>query len=466
MPTGPQESLEFEPQGEPEQRTESGRPVYSVEELNRRVRDLLIDSIGTVWVEGELSGIKYYRSGGRSRVYGTIKDAGAEARVVMWEEAVAALRFELEDGMKVLLLADVSLYPQRGQYQLVARQIRPAGVGELELAFQQLKEKLGKEGLFDEDRKQAVPDFPFFVGVVTSLQAAALKDFLNITRRRNRAIRVLIAPARVQGEGAAREIAAAVESLQQVAGMDCIVVTRGGGSLEDLWPFNEEVVARAVAACTVPVISAVGHETDWTICDMAADARVPTPSAAAERIAWSRDEWHEWIVEQALRVRRATTARLEGLEERVAWFGRAHGFRNMRIRLREALQQIDEAVRRLPVGLRHRFQIAGGRLATAGSRLGTTIEAGLANRSGLLAQLSRTMNALGPLSVLERGYAIARRPDGGPIVRAATDLDQGDSLELYLREGMAAVRVEETGPGLDAGAATGDGRSAPPEDKE
>jgi len=432
----------------------SGAPetvVWSVSELNRRVRDLLQDTFGAVRVEGELSGIKYYRSGGRERVYGTLKDAGAEVRIVLWEETVAALRFRLEDGLQVQVLAEVTLYPQRGQFQLVVRQLRPAGVGELELAFQQLKERLEQEGLFAPERKRPVPLRPFRVGVVTSLQAAALEDFLQITRRRNPALRLLIAPARVQGEGAAAEIVSALEALQRVPDLDCVVLTRGGGSLEDLWPFNEEAVARAVAACRLPVVSAVGHETDWTICDLVADLRMPTPSAAAEQVAWLRDETRDGISSSRERIRRVLERRLTELERQVRWFGRAHGFLRLRSRLREAAQQCDEAVRRLPTGLLRRFEQSDGRNRESGRRLRTAAGA-LIERQGLrLTQLERTMKALGPTAVLERGYAIARHPQGGEVVRSSRELEPGAPLEVYLREGRADVRVERTGPGLEGG---------------
>jgi exodeoxyribonuclease VII large subunit len=351
--------------------------------------------------------------------------------------------------MKVLALADVSLYPQRGQFQLVVREVRPAGVGELELAFQQLKEKLAKEGLFAEERKRPVPLFPFRVGVVTSRQAAALRDFMIVSRRRNPAVRILVAPARVQGEGAAAEIARGIERLNTIKGLDCIVITRGGGSLEDLWPFNEEVVARAVAASALPVISAVGHETDWTISDMVADLRMPTPSAAAERVAWPREEWVARIIEQRDRMGRVIRIRVQGLMQQVGWFTRAHGFQVLGIRLREATQQLDEALRRLPVGFRHRLEVAGRDLLSAEERMRSASVSALERRERQLNQLLRTVNALSPVQVLERGYAIARRPKGGPVVRSAAELEPGVPLEVYLREGMAEVRVEDTGPGLE-----------------
>jgi len=454
VPSDPEQPTLFD---QPEETThvspadeETTPAVLTVEELNRRVRDLLQDGIGTVWVEGELSGIRYYGSGGRTRVYGTIKDSGAEVGIVIWNETVASLRFDLEDGMKVLVQAEVTLYPLKGKYQLVIRQLKPAGMGELELAFQQLKEKLEKEGLFDPDRKQPIPEFPFRVGVVTSRQAAALQDFLNITGRRNPAIEIVIAPARVQGEGAAGEIVAALETLQQTPGIECIVVTRGGGSLEDLWSFNEEIVARAIAACPIPVVSAVGHEIDWTISDWVADRRMPTPSAAAELVAWPADIWKARIVELGERTAGAVRQRLATLQERVGWFSRAHGFQQMKAAIREQIQRLDEALRMLPTSLRLRMEVAGNRLRGATGSLPREMSVILERHTSVLDRLQRTAEALGPLAVMERGYAIVRRPDDGSVIRAAADLEPGEDLEVYLRRGKADVRVERTGPGFEA----------------
>lgn len=420
----------------------------TVTELNERVRALLQQGMGTVWVEGELSGIRYYGSGYRTRVYGTLKDADAEVSIVLWPETVGALRFRLEDGQKVLVQGDVTLYAQRGQYQLTVRQVRPSGVGELELAFQQLKEKLAEEGLFDEERKRTLPAYPFRVGVVTSLQAAALRDFLQVTGRRNPALRLLIAPARVQGEGAAAEIVESLQALQRVKDLDLVVLTRGGGSLEDLWPFNEETVARAVSACRLPVISAVGHETDWTICDMAADHRSPTPSAAAERVAWIRDDVRQALDDRLFRAERSLKGRLDAMRKDVMYFTRAHGFQQIRARLVEAGGRIQEGLRRLPVSLRHRIDRARDRLETGREHLAERSRRSLERRRAGLQELSRTMYALGPPAVLSRGYAIARHAADGPVVRSSDEFEPGDAIYVYLLKGSVEARVEQIGPGL------------------
>jgi len=429
--------------------SETGPEVLSVGELNRRVNGLLQDTVGTVWVEGELSGTRYYRSGGWRRVYGTLKDAEAEVGIVIWPETLDTIRFDLEDGMKVLVEAEATLYTRRGAFQLVIRSLKPAGVGDLELAFQQLKQRLGAEGLFDEDAKQPVPLWPFRVGVVTSLQAAALRDFLQITARRNPAVTILIAPAAVQGAEAAAQIVSALASLARVPDLDCVVLTRGGGSIEDLWPFNEESVARAIHACPLPVISAVGHEIDWTISDLVADLRLPTPSAAAEHVAWPAAETQARIRELNDRMAAAVSRRVGELAQRVRWFGRAHGFQQMSLFIREQIQRLDDSLRRLPVGLRHRLEVARERLADARSRLLLLPRTRLDQAAARLTELRRTADALGPVGTLARGYAIIRRPVDGTIVRAADEAGKGEHLEILVHRGSLAVTVEGRGPGLD-----------------
>jgi len=430
-------------------RTSSGPEILSVEELNRRVDALLRGALGRVWVEGELSGIRRYRSGGWERVYGTLKDSEAEAGIVIWPETLAAIPFDPVDGMQVLVEAEVGLYARRGSFQLVVRNLKPAGIGELELALQQLTEKLAGEGLFDETLKKPIPAWPFRVGVVTSLQAAALRDFLQITERRNPALKILIAPAAVQGEGAAAEIVAALEQLARVPGLDCLVVTRGGGSIEDLWSFNTEAVARAIHACPLPVISAVGHEIDTTISDLVADLRLPTPSAAAEYVAWPAAETRLRIDELGQRLRAGVLRRVGELDERVRWFGRAHGFRQMSLLIREQIQRLDDTLHRLPVSLRHRLDTARRRQAEARARLVLLPRAQLERAASRLGELRRTAAALGPMATLARGYAIARRTGDNAVVRAADDVARGEELEIVLSEGGLAVRVEGRGPGLD-----------------
>ena len=240
-----------------------------------------------------------------------------------------------------------------------------------------------------------------------------------------------------------------MRKLENVPDLDLIVLTRGGGSLEDLWPFNEEVLARAVASCRLPVLSAVGHETDWTISDMVADLRMPTPSAAAEHVAWPRDDWRQRIDEHTARMGKVMGRRVAVLQERVGWFGRAHGFRRMGMLLRESGIRVQDTLKRLPVSLRHRIDLAGKRLEVAAAASSATVESIVERHERRLEHLARTMNALGPMSVLQRGYAIVRRPVGGMVVRSTDTLKPDDPLEVYLREGKADVRVEATGPGLE-----------------
>src|SRR5437867_3235119 len=271
-------------------RPREDHPVLTVSELNALARGLLEEGLGTVWVEGEISNLRRYPSG---HTYFTLKDAESQVAAVLFRGNAAALRFRPGDGLKVLARGRVSLYEPRGAYQVIVEALEPAGLGALQLAFEQLKARLLAEGLFDAARKRPIPLLPRRIGIVTSPSGAAIRDILKVLSRRFASLGVVLAPARVQGAEAAGEIVAGIAALNRLAGLDALIVTRGGGSLEDLWPFNEEAVARAIAASAIPVISAVGHETDVTIADLVADLRAPTPSAAAEVVVGSREELAE-----------------------------------------------------------------------------------------------------------------------------------------------------------------------------
>ncbi|MGH9748339.1 MAG: exodeoxyribonuclease VII large subunit, partial [Candidatus Polarisedimenticolia bacterium] len=281
------------------------RPILSVSELNALVRGMLEEAFPSVWVEGEISNLRTYPSG---HTYFTLKDENAQVSAVLFRGAAAALRFRPEDGLRVVVRGRVSLYETRGSFQVVVDAIEPAGLGALQLAFEQLKARLQGEGLFEAARKRPLPMLPRRIGVVASLAGAALHDVLKVLRRRFAGLGVVIAPSRVQGEGAAREIAAAIADLNRLGGIDVLILARGGGSLEDLWAFNEEAVARAIAASRVPVVSAIGHEVDVTIADLVADLRAPTPSAAAEMVVRSRAELAATVA--ALRARLGSAAGL------------------------------------------------------------------------------------------------------------------------------------------------------------
>src|SRR6266403_1471667 len=267
--------------------------VLSVTELTHRVKDLLEERFPSVWVEGEISNVRSPSSG---HIYFTLKDSGAQLAVVLFRGVAVKVGFKLKDGLQVIAFGDISVYEKSGQYQLVARRLLPKGLGALQLAFEELKQRLAKEGLFDSARKKPIPALPQRIGLVTSPTGAAIRDFLNIIGRRFPNVHIIIHPVRVQGEGAAQEIADAIDEFNALHAsrrlpLDVLIVTRGGGSLEDLWAFNEEVVARALARSNIPTISAVGHEIDFTIADFVADLRAPTPSAAAELVVKSKDEY-------------------------------------------------------------------------------------------------------------------------------------------------------------------------------
>jgi len=289
--------------------------IYTVGELTKYVRVILEDSFPSVWVEGEMSGFVLHTSG---HMYFTLKDAGAVLGCAMFARSNAKLKFKPANGMKVICFGKVSVYEARGNYQLIVEEIEPKGVGALQLQFQQLKERLYKEGLFDDRHKVAIPQLPTRIGVVTSPTGAAIRDILNIVRRRFSNIEIIINPVKVQGEGAKDEIARAIRQFNELDNIDVMIVTRGGGSLEDLWPFNEEVVARAIYESRIPIISAVGHEIDYTISDFAADFRAPTPSAAAELVIPNKEDLIKLIETSAIRLKNAISGKIGLLAEKLA----------------------------------------------------------------------------------------------------------------------------------------------------
>jgi len=264
------------------------RRILTVSELTGRIRTLLEREFFEVWIEGELSNCKVWNTG---HLYFTLKDGGAQIKGVMFRSALARLRFKPQDGLHVVARAKITVYDPKGEYQIVCEHLEPEGLGALQLAFDQLKERLHKEGLFEQRRKRALPALPRKIGVVTSLDGAAIRDIVQVLRRRYANAHIVIRPARVQGDGAALDVARGIRAIGKVRGVDVVIVGRGGGSIEDLWAFNEEVVARAIAGCPVPTISAVGHETDVTIADFVADVRAPTPSAAAEMVVSRKDDF-------------------------------------------------------------------------------------------------------------------------------------------------------------------------------
>ncbi len=397
------------------------RPL-TISQLTALLKGVVEESFPTLWVEGEISNLTRPRSG---HLYMTLKDAGAQIRAVIWSGTASRLPFKLEEGQAVIAQGGVEVYPPHGSYQLIIRRIEPQGIGALQLAFEQLKRKLAAEGLFDADRKMQVPRYPKRIGIVTSPSGAAIRDFLQIALRRWPQLDALVIPAKVQGAGAAQSIAAAIAAAQAVRpALDVIVVTRGGGSLEDLWCFNEEPVVRAIAACKIPVVSAVGHEIDVTLADFAADVRAATPSEAAERVVPERA-----MVLQALKQLRA---RLDKpIAQRLAFHREQLRQLAGRPCLAKPLQPIHDRSRRLDE-LDYR-----GRLA---------IRNLLDQHARKLQRQAAALSALSPLAVLARGYSVTQTFPDGAVVRRNEDVAVGDRIRTRLGSGSLISRVEESRP--------------------
>ncbi len=409
----------------------NGAPqVFSVTELTRRIKTMLEDAMPAVWVEGEISNLAAAASG---HCYFTLKDANAALSVVMFRNVAGKLGFKLADGLQVLAFGQVSVYEKRGQYQLIATQLMPKGLGALQLAFEQLKQKLAKEGLFDAERKKPIPVLPQHVGLVTSPSGAAIRDFLKIIGRRFPNVHIIITPVRVQGEGAAEEIAAAVDELNALDLVDVIVVTRGGGSLEDLWAFNEEVVARAIARSRLPTISAVGHEIDFTIADFVADLRAPTPSAAAELVVRAKDEFLALLAQYQKRLDNDLRYRLSEARRRLA----GCVLRQPAELVCQYQQQVDDLAHRLRqatgVALQQRrAHLTAIRLVTPQTLLQRTRHR--------LAQAQTRLELLSPKATLERGYSITRLEDGR-IVKCVENVKDGDNVRTLVADGEFESRV-------------------------
>ena len=442
--------------------SEGDRLVYTVSELTLRLKVALEEAFPAVWVEGEISNL---RTPGSGHAYFTLKDEGAQLSAVLFRGRGRRVRFELEDGMQVLAFGGLDVYAARGQYQLVVEMMEPKGLGALQLAFEQLKRKLEAEGLFDEGRKRPLPAFPRVIGVVTSPTGAAIRDILNIIGRRFGDLRILIAPVRVQGDGAPAEIVQALVNLQEMAELDVIVVGRGGGSIEDLWAFNDETVARAIVACRVPVISAVGHETDFTIADFVADLRAPTPSGAAELVVREKLAVIERLVDLYARLKQAVTADVTAQRERLEFLARRRVLTDPARALRDLYRRLDDLQGRLRLGLRagqrqirHRLALLTQALSARNPAARISADVALlgqlrgrlvsgaahgvqASRARFATSVGR-LESLSPLAVLSRGYSVTRLPSGA-LVRSAAQARAGDLLEILLHQGALGARVTE-----------------------
>ena len=433
--------------------------MLTVSELTGLLRVSLEDQFPDIWIEGEISNL---RAPGSGHLYCTLKDESSQIRAILFRSNATRLRFVLEEGMRVVVRGRLTIYERRGEYQIVLEYVEPKGIGALQLAFEQLKERLAAEGLFDQARKRPLPAFPRTVGVVTSLRGAAIRDILAVLRRRWPTIRILIAPVLVQGDGAAAQIAEALSALNDVGHVEVIIVGRGGGSMEDLWSFNEEVVVRAIAGSAVPVVSAVGHEIDFTLADFAADLRAPTPSAAAEAATPVLGDVVERLGELAIRIMQAVMR--YGQMERRRLDASVQGLASIRFRLQEEAQRAD--------GLAdHLYENARGLLSTGCdhiqelqqdlSRLNplVAVKQGLAIVPHLLKRLERQMSTsldrrrrdmqgavaqlhnLSPLGILGRGYSILRTDPAGRVVHRAAEVGVGQKLMAQLVEGQLSCTV-------------------------
>jgi exodeoxyribonuclease VII large subunit len=418
----------------------TARAVLSVSELTRRLQEVLEERFPAVWVEGEISNYRVYGSG---HAYFTLKDAESQIRAVLFRNRGRRIKFEPADGLHVMAFGSIEVYPQRGEYQMVIELLEPKGLGALQLAFEQLKARLQAEGLFEPARKRELPRFPRKIGVVTSPSGAAIRDILRVIGRRFGDLHIVIAPCRVQGDGAAEEIAQGLRDLNALGGVDVIIVGRGGGSLEDLWAFNEEVVARAIAVSKVPVVSAVGHEVDFTIADFVADLRAPTPSAAAELVVREKQAVVDSLAQLRARLERFGSRPLRDLERRVDELtarlrremrnevGRAHH----RVVLATRALRASDPVARL-AGDRHRLENLQSRMITLLHRRRDRAHSALRTAVGRLDSLS-------PLAVLGRGYSLTRTP-AGDIVHSPAQVRVGDAIRVLLQRGSLDARVTET----------------------
>ncbi len=437
------------------------KTILSVSRLTALLRGLLEENFEHVWVRGEVSNLSQPSSG---HIYFSIKDAGAQLRCVMFKGSARNIKFRLHDGMELVLRGRITVYDQRGDYQLIAEYIEPAGVGALQLAYEQLKKRLSQEGLFDDGHKKPLPPYPRRVGVITSPTGAAVHDILNVLKRRHAALEILLFPVRVQGEGAGAEIAFALDEMNRLGLADVIILGRGGGSIEDLWAFNEEVVARAVYHSRIPIVSAVGHETDWTISDFTADLRAPTPSAAAELVSASAEELRCRIKALDERLVNAIESLLATLELRLDSMKRllhdpGSTLGHLSQRVDDLTERLEQALRASISRQRQRFLQLDGALqlhspARRVDHLRQTLLL-LATRSerrmlAILEEYQRRFNqdaarleVLSPFGTLARGYSIVSRLADGTLVSDSKTLAPGEPLRINFRHGQAVCRVEK-----------------------
>ena len=441
------------------------RRIMSISELNRQVKQLIEDGFPPLWVEAELSNISKPSSG---HLYFTLKDEKAQVRCAMFRGRNRFLQFKPAAGERVLARVQVSLYENRGDFQLIVDRMEPAGEGALRQAFEQLKQRLYQEGLFDQDHKRALPELPSHLVVITSASGAVLHDILTVLERRFPLIQVTVIPVSVQGDLAAPQIVAALERANRLPDqIDAIIVGRGGGSIEDLWPFNEEIVARAIFASDIPVVSAVGHEVDVTIADYVADVRAPTPSAAAELLSPDQNEVRQWLHSFEQQLSREINDRIADERQRTDWLRTR--LRHPGERLREQSQRLDELELRLTHNTRAaiktaRLQFASGqaelrrhtpehtlarykdRLQQLSARLKQLVSDHVSGQQLRLRNVTQSLDVVSPLSTLSRGYGIVSRADDNALVRSYQQVQPGDSVTTLLGEGFLECTVDKSIP--------------------
>jgi exodeoxyribonuclease VII large subunit len=436
------------------------RRVWKVSELTETISDLLERAFPDVWVEGEVSNCHAAQSG---HIYFTLKDVRSQIRCVCFRDQARMLKFRPEDGLHVTVRGSLGVYEPRGEYQIYVTVIEPVGAGALQIAFEQLKKKLQEEGLFDAARKRALPVLPRCIGVVTSPTGAAVRDILRVLKRRFANVHVQIYPVKVQGDGAAAEVAAGLRHFNRAKFADVVIVARGGGSLEDLWAFNEEIVARAIAASEVPVITGIGHETDFTIADFVADLRAPTPSAAAEIVVQSRQEFERHIAACSRDLVKEVRYFLSQRRHRVRDLQTHRGFRQLELLVRRRHQQLDELSSSLGMVLRLKLATARQRMTRAGAQIASfdlrgragvlrrrieqrsealraAIDRALIARRHHWEKLKLQLDERSPLQLLERGYAIAYDASG-KVLRSSDQVATGDDISVRLAQGLIDANV-------------------------
>ena len=393
--------------------------IFSVSQITAEIKALLDGAFPAVWVEGEISNFTHHFASGH--MYFTLKDEKAELRAAMFRGYNEHLKFPVENGMMVLANGDISVYEARGQYQLLVRRMEPAGVGTLYLAFEALKKKLEGEGLFDERRKQSLPPYPFRIGIVTSGSGATIQDIRNVLSRRAPHLELILRPTLVQGNAAAEDIISAIGELEKIGDLDCIIVGRGGGSLEDLWAFNEEKVVRRIAAATVPIISAIGHETDLTLSDFSADLRAPTPSTAAELVSPALSDIRSGLDEVAWRLGEGLKNRVQSSWQQLDGQVSRYGFQQPRVLLERGTEYLNETA----------------------ERLARNVRVILAMKNANHGSVSGRLSAVNPTAILERGYAIPYTLPDKRNLKSVRGVKKGDRFSLHLSDGKLESEVKK-----------------------